>query len=357
MRHPLRPPALGLAVLLVLVSLLAACSASSGSSPPDEPRESPRSPWTASSDPADVPAVEPDDPYAGLAAMLHERDVEVWFEADLVAKWLESKAAFDEAVTRLGSLARLPGVAGFKVADELGYGDGLTTPEQTHRFLADSRAALRHVAPDAEVLVDILVPELGCLPGSGGEQDACAQEARDDYPAATADAVTGYLEAGLLDRVDLSTGLLEPSTYDSWGTTIDDAQRQAWEHAMSLGWGDHVDLQARKALADEGGYQGTADQAAADVDTFVTLPLELGAQAVDIWTWRQPYDGGVASLLGADLAPNPLWTELRDARLAGAELFTHMTPSAMPESRDGQVRECDLVSEVFSAVFVAAGTG
>ena len=94
-----------------------------------------------------------------------------------------------------------------------------------------------------------------------------------------------------------------------------------------------------------------------DVGVYVDTPVSAGASAVDIWTWRQPYDGAVVSLLPASLAPNPLWRALRQARVSGVSLFTHMTPSTLPADPAALARECDLAATVFSAVFVAAGTG
>ena len=75
------------------------------------------------------------DPYLDLARTLHDRGVVVWFEADLVKRWLEGPAALDKAVARLGVLAHEVPVAGFKIADELGYDDGITSVAQATAFL------------------------------------------------------------------------------------------------------------------------------------------------------------------------------------------------------------------------------
>ena len=56
-------------------------------------------------------------------------------------------------------------------------------------------------------------------------------------------------------------------------------------------------LQARKALAQVGGYRGDAGQAAAQLRTWVDIPLERGAQAVDVWTWRQSYKDNTYRLM------------------------------------------------------------
>jgi hypothetical protein len=312
--------------------------------------------------PPPTPTVQPDrhtsaDPYVHLASALHRRGVQVWFEADLVQAWLAGPAAFRRTVDRLGRLARVPGVAGFKIADELGYHDGIDSADQALQFLTAAHQALQKAAPDAQVLVDMVVPELGCLPWVDAAGGTCAAGARATSPATAISAVTRYLRAGLVDRLDLSTGLLDAGSYAVRGLTLEQAQRAAWAEVDRLGWGSLTTLQARKALAAPGGYQGSSGQAGADVHTYVDIPAAAGAGSVDIWTWRQPYDGATVSLLAPSLAPNPLWDVLTGLRSGSVALLTHMTPSQMPTEPAAFAHECDLVSRVFSGVFVAAGTG
>jgi hypothetical protein len=295
-----------------------------------------------------VTAATSGDPYLDLARMLHDRGVDVWFEADLVKRWLEGPAALDKAVQRLGVLAHQVPVAGFKIADELGYDDGITSVAQATSFLRDSRAAVRRVAPDAQVLVDVLVPQLGCPDGD----DGCRADAARAYPAATIAGVTSYLQAGLLDRVDLSTGLRDGSV----GAMQADQQR-AWAEVSALGWPDLTVLQARKALAAPDGFPDDTGQARDAARTYIDLPVQGGARAVDIWTWRQSYQGRMVGILDPDLHPNALWRELVRRKHAGTVLLTHMTPSVLTTDPVALGRECDLVAEAFGAVFVAAGTG
>lgn len=340
--------------LALLVGAGGGCSAAG----PSEQAPNTRSalpPGTAGPLPEQV--VTSDDPYVGLAQMLHARGVEVWFETDLVQAWLAGPEQFGEVVDRLQELATQPGVVGFKIADELGYQDGLTTVEQTSAFLDDVNVALSIAAPRAELLVDMVVLELGCLPWLGPAQSACASEAQEEYPAASAPAVTAYLRTGVIDRLDLSTGLREEETYKEWGTSRFDAQTRIWMRVSDGPWPRLTTLQARKALAAPGGYAGSPEQADEDASVFVDIPVAGGARAVDIWTWRQGYGGDTVSLLGDDLLTNPLWEELRERRDRGIDLMTHMTPSLMPEDPEAFARECDAVAGVFSAVFVAAGTG
>jgi hypothetical protein len=97
--------------------------------------------------------------------------------------------------------------------------------------------------------------------------------------------------------------------------------------------------------------------AAADLRLYLDLPLAGGAQAVDVWTWRQGYDGDSVGLLAPDLNANALWVGLRARHDAGVTLFTHMTPSTLPTDPPAVARQCAVAAEVFDDVFVAAGTG
>ncbi len=302
----------------------------------------------------EVPA---DDKYAAAMDMFTARGIEVWVETDLVARWQEGPASFDDAISRVAALAQRPGVAGVKIADELGYHDGMDDALEIRQFLADTANDLRTLAPGTKILVDMVVPDLGCLPWLADElpqTEACAEHEAADTPAAAMAAVDGYLASGDIDVLDLSTGLREPGEYESWGTDRRQAQREAWAEAKRRGWAEDVRLQARKALAHPGSYTADAATAHDDVVTFVDLPVEAGAGAVDVWTWRQTYDGQVVRLLDPGLRPNLLWTELRAARDRGAFLLTHYTPSSVEV---GPAEDLDRIAEVFRGVFVAAGTG
>jgi hypothetical protein len=354
------------ALALPVLVLLAGCtSASPGADPTDaSPGMTTALPPRPSGVPVPVsaPSTAPapnftSDRYVELARALHKRGVAIWWETDLVARWLEGPASFDQAIDRLGALAKVPGVVGFKVSDEIGYHDGLQTVAEAAQFLRTAKTRLAQVAPGKQLLVDAIVPELGCLPWRGNNQQGCAQRVRLKYPAATAAALEGYLRAGLIDRLDLSTGLLEDVTYAKWGLTKREAQVDVWNRVKAQGWAQLTILQARKALAEPDGYQGDTGRAIDDAVTYIDVPVAAGARAVDIWTWRQLYQGNVVSLLGPGLSPNPLWAELVRRRDSGGQLVTHMTPSQMPTEHTAFDHECDLAAAAFTAVFVAAGTG
>ncbi|MGZ4428663.1 MAG: hypothetical protein ACXVXH_11665 [Nocardioidaceae bacterium] len=345
-------------LVLLLALLLAGCTADRGVAarePGSATHPTAPSPWWNGS--TDGRLWTPKDPYVALGTMLHRRGVQVWYETDLVAAWLAGPAHFRATVARLHDLARVPGVVGFKIADEIGYGDGLKTPAQALAFLHAAGTAVHKAAPGKQILIDAVIPAIGCLPWRGTAEQGCAASADAHYPAATIAAMTSYLHTGVLDRVDLSTGLLDPATYAGWGVSTEQAQQEAWARVTKWGWDRLTTLQARKALADVGGYQGDGTQAAQDARVFVATPTAAGARAVDVWTWRQPYDGSTVSLLGPGLTANPLWTDLLAQRRDGIRLFTHMTPSAMPRQADAVAAECDRAAQLFDAVFVAAGTG
>ena len=295
--------------------------------------------------------------YARAVDAAVARHLTVWLEADLVRRWREGGPSLDRAVATLAGLGRRPGVTGVKIADELGQDDGLDNRDEALAFLRAASTAVRRALPGTKVLVDMVVPELGCMPGVptvATQSAGCAAAARSHWPGASLDVATAVVDSGYVDVLDLSTGLRDDGEYAAWGTDRDAAQQAAWAEVARLGWARHVRLQARKALAQVGGYRGDAGQAAAQLRTWVDIPLERGAQAVDVWTWRQPYRGGTAMLLDSGLRSNALWRGLLDRSADHSKLATHFTPSS---TELGLTEDLDRLAQVFGTVFVAAGTG
>ena len=343
-----------------LLALLALAACSSG--PPAEPQErTARAVVTTAPSPVSVASKatpgSPLTPYQEAVDAAAQRGLQVWLETDLAKFWLQGRSQFDTAIKGLGALAVRPGVVGIKIADELGYKDGFDrSPTRVRAFLRDAARALGRHAPRRRILVDFVVPELGCVPNvpvAAGPAAQCRAEARARFPALTLEAMDGYLASGHLDVVDLSTGMLDDSVYRSWKIDQVQAQRAAWREIARRGWLARVLVQARKALAHPGAYPHTVAAAAHDLNVFVDIPRQLGAEGVDVWTWRQTYQQQVVRLMDPGLQPNPLWNGLR-ARGRDAVLFTHFTPSSVER---GLHEDMEMLSEVFSGVFVAAGLG
>ncbi|GAB3062787.1 hypothetical protein GCM10027053_26530 [Intrasporangium mesophilum] len=304
--------------------------------------------------------------YVALADAVVAQHGSVWVETDLLKAWRSGPARYETVLSTVSSLANRPGVAGVKIADELGYDDG-TDPGTVLTFLKATTAALHSRLHGRKVLVDFIVPELGCLSwqrsgaasatadaGSTSSPEAeCGAREIAKNPAASLAAVDSYVAKGGLDVIDLSPGLRSDAEYAAWGTTRDAAMAAVWDEA-SRRWGGMVRLQARKALAHPGPYAGTPATAEADVRTFVDIPLAHGAKAVDIWTWSQPYKGATYTITDPGLQPNPLVEALRSRRARGVDLWTHMTPSSL---QSGLQADVESALTLFSTVFVASGTG
>lgn len=303
------------------------------------------------------PPMSPVADYVRAVQLAVQHHLRVWIETDLVKRWEAGPGSFRAGVRRAAFLADRPGVFGIKVADELGYNDGMDSPDNIRRFLSDTAKALHQEAPGKLILVDMVVPQLGCLPGHqppGSAAAACAARAQLDYPQLALPEIDGYLGMHAIDVLDLSTGLLADSTYQGWGTSADAAQRAAWREVARRGWLGLVRLQARKALAHPGRYPGTRAAAEADLRTFIDIPLACGAHAVDVWTWRQKYQGAIYRLMDPGLRPNVLWAGLEQRRRAHDVLFTHMSPHSV---ESGLNTDLGVIAQVFTDVFLPAGTG
>ena len=281
----------------------------------------------------------------------------VWIEADLVKRWEEGPTWFSAAIGRVAALADRPGVTGIKIADELGYNDGMNSAAKIRKFLSAAAQALHAAAAHKLILVDMVVPQLGCLPGRqrpGSPEAACASQQQRAYPQLAPSDVDGYLRLHAIDVLDLSTYLQPDGTYASWGTTAPAAQLAAWQEVRDRGWPALVRLQARKALAHPGSYPGTAADAAAEVRTYVEIPLGNGARGADIWTWRQEYQGEIYRLLNPGMQDNALWDQLAQLRRSRAALFTHFSPHFV---ESGVRSDLAMIATVFTDVFLPAGTG
>jgi hypothetical protein len=362
MNHPTatRPAVNVRAAAAVLCTLLAVSSCQSVTTAPigstAAPIGSTAAPTGSEVRQSVVSTAMPRAPYVDMVDMVAAQRAKVWVEVDLVKAWEKGPQRYADVLNIAVKLASRPGVVGIKIADELGYHDGLDTTERTRAFLAQASRDIRSRLPGTKILVDMVVPQFGCLAWASGQAErlSCANAAAKTSPAATIDAVDTYLAAKTFDVLDLSAGLLDQATYRAWGTTRDEAMLAVWKEAVRRQWGALVTLQARKAMAHPGSYQGSTAQAEADLHTFVDIPLANGAQAVDIWAWRQLYQGSIDRLYDPGLRTNPLIAGLARRRAAGAHLFTHMSPSSVEVSLKTDV---SAATAIFGSVFVAAGAG
>lgn len=308
------------------------------------------------SPPSDSGAPPAGTPYVSLTRAVVAHGGHAWVDTDLVKAWRGGPSRYASVLDTVSYLASLPGVDGVKIADELGYDDGMSVAE-TDRFLARASADLHSRVPGTSVLVDMIVPALGCLdwPGSNPttRMTTCADAEDSANPATSIAALDGYIKAGNIDVLDLSVGLRPDSEYSSWGLARDDAMSAAWREAMRR-WGGSVTLLARKALAHPGGYTGTTADAERDVHTFVDIPMEHGAAGVDVWTWSQPYKDTTYQLTDPGLAGNALMTALHTRAERGVKLWTNMTPSSLQRGVESDVAAA---LTTFGTILVAAGTG
>lgn len=336
------------------VAILPACGGSgTHSSAPKPEVTGPLHGWT----PPQPEALSPLPDYQAAVQAAVAVHLKVWIETDLVKRWEEGPTWFHAAVRQVAELANQPGVAGIKIADELGYNDGMNSASNISKFLSDAARSLHAAAPGKLILIDMVVPQLGCLPGhqaAGSPAATCASREQAAYPQLALPEVDRYLRMHTIDVLDLSTYLLADDTYKGWGTNADSAQTAAWQEVDKRGWAGLVRLQARKALAHPGAYRGGSAASSADIQTYVDIPLAHDAQAVDIWTWNQFYQGQEYHLMNPGMEPNALWHQLKRLRQAGDVLFTHFSPHSVISSLHADLAE---IATVFTDIFLPAGTG
>ena len=122
------------------------------------------------------------------------------------------RATFQRAVQRVAELARFPGTVGFKVADELGYHDGLNTQGAGARLppCHPGRAGPGGAASTGARRRGGAGAGLPARPTTPPERRAPARPGATS-PGASIDTVSTLPRGGLVDRLDLSVGLLSAS--------------------------------------------------------------------------------------------------------------------------------------------------
>jgi hypothetical protein len=199
-------------------------------------------------------------------------------------------------------------IAGIRVADQANKG---LTPEQTLAYLKATGGVLHQQLPGVPVLVDVSDWELTCdLPG----QDPCDKPRQPDYRYQTNDNLLRFYHSGYVDGFMLANGLARDDT-DCGGCTAQPsdatAQTIAWRKARALFPRPFL-LFARIAPLSfpQVRYPADAAQAALAVSIYETIPLQQGADGVDLWAWSRHFDGTVRTFLNKDGSSNPLWQQL-----------------------------------------------
>ena len=292
-------------------------------------------------------------PYLSAVHKARALGLDVWLDADLAGRWRAGPATFRAGVAQVARLADATGVQGVRVANELGQGDPWWTTSRLTAFFADVDASLRsRTGRRLQIAVDVVVPELGCLPGSSSVGAlACRADALKDPITLT--SLGAVASGGHLDRLIVGPDLLDPAVYRSWGTSVDQAATAAWQTLLAQPWASQVDIQARKALTFPLPYDSAAS-AAADLPTACDVPLDAGVPSMDVWAWQRTYQGVTVGLLGPNASTNPLWAGLQSRADRGDVLYTQFSPSQVRTSVSSDLRT---IASVFSGVYIAAGTG
>jgi hypothetical protein len=199
-------------------------------------------------------------------------------------------------------------IAGIRVADRVNQG---LTPEQTLDYLRATGGVLHQEMPGVPIIVDLSDPQLTCdLPG----QDRCDKPRLPDYRYQVDAELLRIYHSGYVDGFMLANGLARDDT-DCGGCNVREidavAQAAAWRKARAM-FPPPFLLFARAATLSfpQSSYPGNPAQAALATHVYETIPLQQGADGVDLWAWSRQFDGTVRTFLDKSGADNPLWQRL-----------------------------------------------
>ncbi|MGI5274155.1 hypothetical protein ACQEUU_33820 [Nonomuraea sp. CA-218870] len=240
----------------------------------------------------------------------------VWVESDLADDYLAGSTRFRASVDALAETARQPGVIGVKFADNLAY-SGFTSSDDVETFVQQTTAALRQAVPGKRLAIGVVVPELGC-----GAATACVTAMRAKAPLVTKKLVEGYIQAAAVEQVYVSNGLFasayrqhrlrDPKTGAQQPITPAVATRAQWLNIKALGWDTLAQVSSREYGLAHGGSTAPWDeaQATAQLDTRIGTVIGLGVPTVTLWGHHAVDGGRTYRLFDADLANNPMWSQL-----------------------------------------------
>ncbi|MEU8250744.1 hypothetical protein [Nonomuraea sp. NPDC048916] len=267
----------------------------------------------------------------------------VWIDAELAGAWKDGK--LDAAVRKLAALAAQPGVAGIRFTTRIGFDQTFQSADEMDRFVAETSAALRKLAPGKKLGAHTVVPVLGC-----GSDDACKAEVGAKHPLLDPDRIGAWLAKGQIDQLALDSGHLA-TEYATWKIDAAKAQRNQWIQVRARAWDAYGQVAAEDAgFAAAGSPQLTTEQAAQVITDRVASPLQNdAAETVTLWSRWQNDQGQVSRMYGEKWAANATWDQLKKLTSVRPRLATVYDP-ARPEV--DAATDLKNLSEVFGQVYV-----
>ena len=212
------------------------------------------------------------------------------------------------AVNRVAALAGQPGVAGIKIADELGYNDGMDSAGKIKRFLSDTARALHAAAPHKLILVDMVCHSSAACLATSSPCPPPRPVARRRMPLPRARPYRNrQLPAHARDRRARSQHrAAADSTYAAGAPRRCGADRRLAGGAPTrlAQPGPAAGPQGARASGKLSRRAGPGGRGHAPVRRH---PDRLRRPAVDIWTWHQEYEGAMYQLMNPGMRPNALW--------------------------------------------------
>jgi hypothetical protein len=269
----------------------------------------------------------------------------VWVDAELADDWKAGKLS--EAAKKLAAVATQPGVVGIRFTRQLGLGQTFQNADELDKFVAETTAELRRLAPGKKLAAHTFLPAFGC-----GAEEACKSAMATKYPLLDADRIGAWLAKGLLDQLALDSGHLA-TEYATWKIDATTAQRNQWIQVRARAWDAYAQIAAEDAgFAAPGAPQLNAEQATKAITERVAAPLQNdAAETVTLWSRWQNDQGQVSRMYGEKWAANATWDQLKKLAEVRPRLSTVYDP-AKPEV--DATTDLKALSEVFGQVYVHA---
>lgn len=196
-------------------------------------------------------------------------------------------------------------IVGVRIGDRINVG---LTPAQVLGYLRATGGILHEQAPGIKVFADVVDWQLTC--GMAGQR-ACTARRVAGYQYADNAELLSMMHSGNLDGFMLANNLAGGTKYPQVQTAAWKSARALFPHPFLL-WERAANLSFATPT-----FERSLATAQALVHVEEQIPLQEGADGVDLWAWHVGFKGTLRTFLNKNGTSNVLWQQM--AAFAGRE--------------------------------------
>lgn len=221
----------------------------------------------------------------------------VYIEFDKKREYVSGRDLSGTVNAVVKEVREIPGlITGIRIADRL---NEFLDPPTALGYLRATGGVFHAQIPGVQVLVDASDWEVTCgYPG----QSSCTAHLADRYRYERDAVLRLFYQSGYVD------GFFVADNLEDFDAAV---QARAWRKLRAMFPPPFILFSAAAELSfPESVYPHDAVMARTQAAAFERVPLEEGADGVDLWAWHRPWNNTLRTFLNKDGGRNPLWDAL-----------------------------------------------